>query len=354
MRVNRRRFLAMTAGALAAGAAAACRGGGDASFAHEDGGVSSRGAGTPRGPIPTRALGKTGFPVAILALGGQGVLERHGREDEAIALIRRALELGVNYFDTAIKYGPSRSNLGRALQGARDSVFLASKVHARDADGAWRQLAESLTLLRTDRIDLLQIHDLAPGDPERIFAKGGVYGALVAMREQKLIRYLGVTGHTDPAVLLTAIRREPFDNVLMALNCADRHYLPFGDELLDECNRQGIGVVAMKVIARGALFREGGVFHRAGLRSVDQAIHYVLSRPISAALLGCDTIAQLEENFDAARRYVPLHAAEMRRMEEMVKPYAQSASYFKDWWRLPGWKRLPYVPLFDRRPTPKI
>jgi aryl-alcohol dehydrogenase-like predicted oxidoreductase len=262
--------------------------------------------------------------------------------------------LGVNYFDTAIKYGPSRANLGRALSGSRDGVFLASKVDARDSDGAWRQLTESLKLLRTERIDLLQIHDLAPGDPDKIFAKDGVYGALVAMREQKLIRYVGVTGHTDPAVLLTAIRREPFDNVLLALNCADRHYLPFGDELLSECNRQGIGVVAMKVIARGALFREGGVFHRPGLRSVDQAIHYVLSLPISAALLGCDSIAHLEENVDAARRFVPLHADEMRRMEETVKPYAQSASYFKDWWRLPRWKRFPYVPIFDRRPGPKI
>lgn len=298
--------------------------------------------------LPQRPLGTTGFPVAILALGGQGILERKGQEDAAIALIRRALDLGVNYFDTAIKYGPSRANLGSALGADRDRVFLASKVHARDADGAWRQLEESLSLLRTDRIDLLQIHDVGPGDPDRIFAKGGVYGALVAMRAQRLIRFLGVTGHRDPALLLEAIRREPFDNVLMALNCADPHFLPFGGDLLNECRRQGIGIVAMKVIARGALFRNEGTFHRAGLRSIEKALHYVLSLPVSAAPMGCDSIAQLEENVELASRFTPMAEAEMRRLEALVRPYAQSASYFKDWWRLPRWKRLPYVPIFDR------
>lgn len=301
-----------------------------------------------RAELPTRPLGKTGFPVAILALGGQGVLERIGREDEAVAVIRRALTLGVNYFDTAIKYGPSRANLGRALGADRDRVFLASKVHARDGAGAWRQLEESLALLRTDRIDLLQIHDVGPADADRIFAKDGVYGALVAMREQKLIRFLGVTGHKDPSLLLEAIRREPFDNVLMALNCADPHFLPFAGELLVECNRQGIGAVAMKVIARGALFRNEGTFHRAGLRSIEKAVHYVLTLPVAAALMGCDSIDQLEENVAAASRFAPMADAEMRRLEALVKPYAQTASYFKDWWRLPRWKRLPYVPLFDR------
>jgi hypothetical protein len=348
LKVGRRRFLAMTAGALAAGSAIACRDGAAGGSPVEPAGGGPGASGSAA--LPKRQLGKTGFPVAVLALGGQGLLERSGREAEAIALIRRAIDLGVNYFDTAIKYGPSRSNLGRALSGDRDRVFLASKVHARDADGAWRQLEESLKLLRTDRIDLLQIHDVGPGDPERIFAQDGVYGALTGMRDQKLVRFLGVTGHKDPSLLLEAIRREPFDNVLMALNCADPHFLPFGDELLGECNRQGIGVVAMKVIARGALFRDAGVFHGAGLRSLEQAIHYVLSRPVSAALMGCDTIDQLEENVDAARRFTPMAEGDMRRLEALVKPYAQTASYFKDWWRLPRWKRLPYVPIFDRGP----
>jgi aryl-alcohol dehydrogenase-like predicted oxidoreductase len=347
VKIDRRGFLATAAGALAAGAAA-CRGEGASGGSAVAPG--RRAGGAERGPIPTRPLGTTGFQVTTLALGGQGVLERAGAEDEAIALIRRALALGVNYFDTAVKYGPSRSNLGRALEGDRDRVFLASKVHARDADGAWRQLEESLALLRTDRIDLLQIHDLGPGDPERIFAKGGVYGALAAMREQRVVRFLGVTGHKDPSLLLETIRREPFDNVLMALNCADPHFLPFGGDLLGECNRQGIGVIAMKVIARGAVFRNSGLLHGGGVRSIEQAIHYVLTQPVSAALMGCDSIGQLEENAAAARRFTPMAERDMRRLEALVKPYAQAASYFKDWWRLPRWKRLPYVPIFDRGP----
>ena len=352
MRVDRRRFLATAAGALAAGVAFACRG----NRMSTDSGKPESPA-PPAGPLPplsTRPLGGTGVAVGVLALGGQAVLEREGREDDAIALIRRALELGVNYFDTAIKYGPSRANLGRALEGARDRVFLASKVHARDADGAWRQLEESLKLLRTDRVDLLQLHDLKPGDLDPIFAKGGAHEALLKMRDQGLVRFLGVTGHTDPAVLLEAISRERFDNVLMALNCADPHFLPFGTGLLDECNRQGIGVVAMKVFARGALFREGGVFHGAGVRTIDQAIHYVLSRPVSAALVGCDSIAQLEENVGSARRFRPLPAEELRRLESATRPYAQSASYYKDWWRLSRWERLPFVPFVGRKPRPTI
>src|SRR5512138_2507594 len=217
MTVDRRRFLATTAAALAA-VAAGCRGEGARSGTEPP--IASSPP-EPTGPLPTRQLGKTGLRVTALALGGQGVIERRGHEDRAIALIRRALALGVNYFDTAIKYGPSRDNLGRALEGARDGVVLASKVHARDRDGAWRQLEESLKLLRTERVDVLQIHDVKPVDLEPIFAKDGVYRALAEMREQGLVRFLGVTGHSEPGVLLEAIRREPFDNVLMALNCAD-------------------------------------------------------------------------------------------------------------------------------------
>lgn len=352
MEVDRRRFLAMAAGALAAGLAGACRG--DRTGDPRNGPAPPAASEEPLPPLATRPLGRTGFAVTVLALGGQGVLERPGREDDAIALIRRAVELGVNYFDTAIKYGPSRANLGRALDGMRDRVFLAGKVHARDADGARRQLEESLKLLRTDRIDLLQLHDLKPGDLEPIFAKGGAYEALAGMRDQGLVRFLGVTGHTDPAVLLEAVRRERFDNVLMALNCADPHFLPFGTALLDECNRQGIGIVAMKVLARGAIFRDGSVFRDPGVRTIDQAVHYVLSRPVSAALVGCDTIAQLEENVASARRFRPLSGEEMRRLEAATRPYALEASYYKDWWRLSRWERLPYMPIVGRRRHPTI
>jgi aryl-alcohol dehydrogenase-like predicted oxidoreductase len=352
VRVPRRRFLAMTAGAVVGGTLAACRG----TDRRLDPAPPEETASASAGPavLGTRALGKTGFEVTLLGLGGQGVIERRGREADAIALIRHAVELGVNYFDTAVKYGPSRDNLGRALEGERDRVFLASKVHARDGDGAWRQLEESLKLLRTDRVDLLQIHDVKPGDLEPVFSKDGVYGAMTRMREQGLVRYCGITGHTEPMVLHDAIRREPFDSVLMALNCADTYYLPFGTGLLTECNRQGIGVVVMKVLARGAIFREGGMFHGPGVRTIDEAIHYVLSRPVSAALVGCDTIAQLEENVASARRFRPLAPDEMKRLESLTRPYAREASYFKDWYRISRWERLPYIPFFDRKPPGRI
>ena len=154
--------------------------------------------------------------------------------------------------------------------------------------------------------------------------------------------------------VLEAIRREPFDNVLMALNCADPHYLPFAAQLLPECVRQGIGVVAMKVIARGALFREGGLLNEPGVTTLDQAIHYVLTYPVSCVLIGCDSIEQLEANAASVRRFAPLTVTQMRRLEALTRPYAQHASYFKDWYRLSRLERLPYMPLVGRKPRPPI
>jgi len=225
-------------------------------------------------------------------------------------------------------------------------------VHARDRDGAWRQLEESLKLLRTGYLDVLQLHDLKPGDPDKIFAPDGAYRALVEMREQGLVRFFGVTGHTEPGVLLESIRREPFDTVLMSLNCADPHYLPFIPGLLPECSRRGIGVVAMKVFARGALFREGSLLSDAGVTSIDQALHYVLTLPVSTALVGCDSIAQLEANVAAVKRFTPLPEDQMRRLESATRGYAQDASYFKDWYRLSRLERLPFVPVIGRKPRP--
>ncbi len=214
--------------------------------------------GAPITPIPRRPLGRTGHEVTQFALGGEGVLRTHGRMAEAVAVIHRALDQGVNYCDTAPAYAGSLDYYGAALGERRRDVFLASKTHDRTRDGSLRLLEESLNRLHTDHLDLWQLHDLrTPGDLSAIFGRGGALEALVQAREEGRVRFLGLTGHHDPAILLEAMGRFDFDTVLMALNAADVHRLSFARSVLVEAVRKGMGVIGMKVYAAGNLVRAG-------------------------------------------------------------------------------------------------
>ena len=190
------------------------------------------------------------------ALGGEGVLRTHGRMAEAVAVIHRALDQGVTYCDTAPAYAGSLDYYGAALGERRSQVFLASKTHERTRDGSLRLLDESLKRLRTDHLDLWQLHDLrTSSDLKMIFGRGGALEALIQAREEGRVRFLGLTGHHDPAILLEAMSRFDFDTVLVALNAADVHRLSFARSVLVEAARRGMGVIGMKVYAAGALLR---------------------------------------------------------------------------------------------------
>ncbi len=157
-------------------------------------------------PIPRRLLGRTGQSVTIFGLGGEGVLRTHGREAEAVAVIKRALQQGVNYFETAPAYASSMDYYGLALGDHRSEIFLASKTHDRTYDGSLRLLDNSLRRLKTDYLDSWQLHDLRTEDDlSRIFGQGGAMKALLQARTEGRVRYLGITGHHDPAILLKAI-----------------------------------------------------------------------------------------------------------------------------------------------------
>ena len=205
------------------------------------------------GPIPHRLLGRTGRKVSQFALGGEGVLRTHGRTREAVAVIHRALDQGVTYCDTAPAYAGSLDYYGAALGDRRSEIFLASKTHDRTRDGSLRLLDQSLERARTDHLDLWQLHDLRTlADLQMIFAKGGALEALIQAREQGRVKYLGLTGHHDPAILLEAMRRFNFDTVLVALNAADTHIACLSAQtVLPEAMRQGMGVIGMKVYAAG-------------------------------------------------------------------------------------------------------
>jgi aryl-alcohol dehydrogenase-like predicted oxidoreductase len=272
--------------------------------------------------IPCRTLGKTGQHVTIFGLGGEGVLRTHGRTKEAVRVIERALDHGLTYCDTAPAYASSLDYYGAALGERRNQVFLASKTHDRTRDGSLRLLDDSLRRLGTDHLDFWQLHDLrTTGDLDRIFSKDGALEALVRARDEGRVRHLGITGHHDPAILLEAMRRFPFDTVLVALNAADIHRLSFIKTVLPEAQRQGMGVIAMKTLAAGRM---------PGVLSVVEALGYVWSLPgVSLAIVGCSTPEEVDENAGAARAFEAFSEKQMRDLERRTEKQGGALAYFK-------------------------
>lgn len=298
-----------------------------------------------QGAMPTRNLGRTGFRVGLFSLGGQAAVEQPDNEAVAVPIVERALDLGVNYIDTAARYGGdarwSERYIGTVMKRRRHEVFLASKTRDRSRDGSLRSLETSLKLLNTDHLDLWQIHNLARMEEvDEIFAPGGAMEALQAAREQKLVRFLGVTGHADPAVLIKAIRRFPFDAVLLALNAADPHHLSFKRDLLPLAVEKEMAIIGMKIPARGLLLSswrppaEGTSRLAAtvpGTLNMSEAMRYVLSLPVSTVIVGCDSIAQLEENVAIARDFRPLADTQMAALEAKAAPVHRQALFFRRW-----------------------
>jgi hypothetical protein len=298
----------------------------------------SPGLGAAAPPMPERPLGRTGHNVRLFSLGGQASLEQADKHDVSIAIINRAIDLGVNYVDTAAAYGRprdpakpgwerdgiSQTFVGEVMATRRKEVFLASKTDDRTRDGSLRMLEQSLRLLKTDHLDLWQLHNVMRDEQvEQIFAKDGAIEALLKARDQKIVRFLGITGHFDPAVLEKAIARFEFDTILMALNAADTHRLPFKDTLLPAVNRKKMGVIGMKIPARDRLLRPDGV------STMKDAMSYTLTLPVSTVIIGCKTVEQLEENIAIAKHFTPLAAAEMTRLEGLTASYVADGSWFK-------------------------
>ena len=276
--------------------------------------------------MATRPLGRTGHNVKLFSLGGQAIIEKEGTHDESIAIVNRAIDLGVNYIDTAAAYGRgiSQTYIGEVMATRRDEVYLASKTHDRTYDGSMRLLDESLQLLQTDHLDCWQLHRLGSQDHlDAIFAPDGAIQALEQARSEGMVRFLGITGHTEPDVLMNAINQYDFDTVLLALNAADPHFLPFAQDLLPLANQKGMGVIGMKIPARGRIFRDGG------LTSMKEAMTWVLTQPVSTVIIGCDDVAQLEQNVAIATEFQPLNDGEMNRIASLTTEYAKEAQWYK-------------------------
>jgi len=273
--------------------------------------------------IPERLLGKTGQKVTILGLGGEGVLRTFGLEKEAYRLINRALDLGVTYCESARAYSESESYYGLALKERREEIFLASKSHARDKKGALAHLHETLRNMKTDRLDLWQVHDVRTDEEiEEIFGKGGAIEAFSEARELGLVRFIGVTGHHDPLITSKCIERFDFDTVLLPVNPAEPHYRSFIEQVIPLAVERGMGTVAMKVYFRGAA-------SRIAPGKLDLFYRYALSQPVTTAVIGCDTVEQLEENVRFASSFTPLTEDEKEALSLQLSPLARKLMYYK-------------------------
>jgi len=292
------------------------------------------------GKMPLRPLGKTGRMVGIYSLGGQAAIETPGKEELAVQIINRAIDLGINYIDTAAAYGRatdtipkpqarghSERNMGKVMKFRRKEVFLATKTNDRTYDGSMRLLENSLKNLQTDHIDLWQIHNVRAAELEnldRFFAPDGVIKAMEKARDEKIVSFLGITGHESPAVLKALAERYPFDNVLVALNAADKHFDPFIENLLPTAVTRKMGIVGMKIPARDRIFSNGGII------TIKEAMEYTMSLPVSTIIIGLDNVEQLEQNIGIARDFKPLTADQMLAIEEKTKPYFKDLMFFKN------------------------
>ena len=299
--------------------------------------------------MPTRNLGKTGYKVGIFSLGGQGSLERANNFDVAVPIIERALDLGVNYIDTSSIYGGperwSEQYVGKVMAHRRKEAFLATKTIERSREGSLRMIEKSLQLLQTDHVDLWQLHDVgSQANVDAIFAKGGAMEALLEMQEQKVVRYLGITGHFRPDCLIECIKRHPFDTILMAINAADPHHYSFNEQLLPLAVERQMGIIGMKIPARGRILStwtpppieaqkhmwEGMVLAPTpGTINMREAMYYALSRPVSTIIIGCDTVPQLEENVQLAREFTPLSDSQVAELVKRAEPVSRQSLFFR-------------------------
>jgi uncharacterized protein len=301
------------------------------------------------GAMPTRNLGKTGYKVAIFSLGGQASLERPNNDAVAVPIIERALDLGINYIDTSSIYGgPERWSeryIGQVMKRRRSQAFLASKTKERTREGSLRMIEQSFKLLQTDHLDIWQLHDVGTmTDVNEIFGKGGAMEALLEMRDQKVVRYLGITGHYRPEALMECIHRYPFDTILMAVNAADPHHFSFTEQLLPLAVEKQMGIIGMKVPARGRILStwtpppleqqqhswEGMVIAKQpGTLNMREAMYYTLSQPVSTVIIGCDSVAQLEENVQLAREFTPFSQQQLAALTERVEPVSKQGLFFR-------------------------
>lgn len=279
---------------------------------------------TTNGQISQRTLGSTGEQVSIVGLGGAHIARQDGRR-AAVRLIRAAIDAGINFMDNCWDYhgGNSERWMGDALRdGYRDRVFLMTKIDAREATVARRQIDQSLERLQTDHVDLLQLHEvIRPDDPGRAFAPGGVIEALDEARQAGKARYIGFTGHKDPAIHLKMLAQGyAWDTVQMPVNILDLGFNSFQLQVLPVLNQQGIGVLAMKPFAGGRLFDTGVV-------NGVEALRYVFGLDVDVVINGMENMRDLSQALAAAVDFKPLSRIDLGELQQRISPFSRDGAY---------------------------
>ncbi len=278
--------------------------------------------------IPYRRLGRTEERVSAIGLGGYH-LGRQAVEQETIRIVRTAIDSGINFLDNCWDYngGASEIRMGKALRdGYRDKAFLMTKIDGRDKKTAAQQIDESLRRLQTDRIDLMQFHEvIRMSDPERIFGTDGSLQAVLAAQQAGKIRYIGFTGHKSPAIHLRMLETARgsgfrFDAVQMPLNVMDAHYDSFAKHVMPVLVEQDIGVLGMKALGDPFVLVSGTV-------SAVECLHYAMNLPTSVVITGCDSLPVLEQALHAARTFHPLSKAEVDALLDRTATAARDGKY---------------------------
>lgn len=323
-RLDRRAFLGA---GVATVALAACKRGAP-NAAPKQGEVSVPPAPVALTSMPKRPLGKTGETVSLVGLGGYhlGLTKDDG---EAIRIVRSALDRGVSFLDNCWDYhdGKSEELMGRALRdGYRDKAFLMTKLDGRTRQAAAAQLDQSLARLGTDRIDLVQVHEvIRMSDPARAFADDGCIRALEDAKKAGKLRYIGFTGHKDPEIHLAMLKAADdhgfsFDTVQMPLNVMDAHYRSFEKKVLPVLVEKKIGVLGMKCMGAGKILKSDTV-------SAVECLHYAMNLPTSVVITGCESMGVLDQAIHAALTFQPMSSDEVARLLARTREAAKNGDY---------------------------
>ncbi len=269
--------------------------------------------------LPKRTLGHTGVKVTILAFGCGSRWLMYKQVDKALEALNKAIDLGITYLDTAYSYGDgeSETRVGLAMAKRRKETFLATKIPDRTRDTFLRRFEASLKRLQTDHVDLCHIHSLGRAeDLAKIEAPDGALKGLLEVRDQKMARFIGMTSHTDGAVMAQAIERHDLNCVQMALNASRNGR--FEELALPAANRKKLGIIAMKVMGQELL-----VGPTAGKAAAESLLRYSMSLPVTTAVVGMPTLEMLEKNIEVARAFVPMDSGEMNGLRDKMDSLRQ-------------------------------
>src|SRR5271165_98099 len=267
-------------------------------------------------PLPSRALGRTGAQVSILAFGCGSRFLMYEEEEKALAVLNRAIDQEITYLDTAYSYGDGKSEtrVGKVMATRRKEVWLATKIPDRTRDAFLRRLEASLKRLQVDQVDLVHIHSLGKTEDLAVIeAPDGAMKGLLEAREQKMTRFIGMTSHTSGEIMAQAIEHHDLDCVQMALNASENGR--FEELALPAAMKKSMGIIAMKVTGQEFLLGTG-----LGKTNMDALLHYSMSLPVSTAVVGMPKVEMLDYNVAVARNFAHLNQWEMQQLREMLSP----------------------------------